>query len=91
MGLAARAVVVVLTLAGLGGLGGQVAACGGAGNALTNAAAKDPMRCEQNPDCAKGRSSYVDCTRQCVDDYECMQRCQQVQQGIDAPPGGQGR
>jgi len=47
------------------------------------AAAKDPMRCEQDPACAKARGAYPDCTKQCVDDQECESRCEQVQQGVD--------
>ena len=86
MGRQMRALAVCFAVLGLAGLSGAAAAC--KGNTLENAAAKDPMRCEQDPACAKGRSSYVDCTRQCVDDPECIQRCQQVQQGVDARPGG---
>jgi hypothetical protein len=58
---------------------GAVLSC----SATQNAAARDPMRCERDPSCARGRSSYADCTKQCVDDPECMDRCQQVQQGVD--------
>jgi hypothetical protein len=47
------------------------------------AAAKDPMHCERDPACAKARGAYPDCTRQCVDDPECVSRCEQVQQGVD--------
>ena len=56
------------------------AACG----AAEKAAAKDPMRCERDPSCAKARGAYPDCARQCSDDPECMDRCRQVQQGTDA-------
>ena len=48
------------------------------------AAAKDPMRCERDPACAKARGAYPDCARQCADDPECMDRCRQVQQGTDS-------
>ena len=56
------------------------AACG----AAENAAAKDPMKCERDPACAKERGRYPDCTRQCADDPECMDRCRQVQEGTDS-------
>jgi hypothetical protein len=61
-------------------LAGWLLGCG-SGQA---AAARDPMRCERDPACAKARGSYPDCTRQCNDDPECMSRCEQVQQGTDA-------
>jgi hypothetical protein len=72
-----RAVVLVSSLA----------ACG----TVEKAAAKDPMVCERDPNCSRGRSSYQDCYRQCVDDPQCVERCQSVQQQIDSPPGGQGK
>jgi hypothetical protein len=53
------------------------------GATVENAAAKDPMKCERNPACAHGRASYADCTKQCVDDPECVSRCKEVQQGVD--------
>jgi len=53
------------------------------GATVENAAAKDPMKCERNPECAKGRGRYVDCTSQCVDDPECVSRCKDVQRGVD--------
>ncbi len=68
----AAVVVAVATFAG-------VAACG----AAEKAAAKDPMHCERDPSCAKARGAYPDCTRQCADDPECMDRCRQVQEGTD--------
>ena len=46
-------------------------------------AAKDPMRCERDPACARARGSFPDCTKQCVDDQECESRCEQVQHGVD--------
>jgi hypothetical protein len=55
--------------------------------AAEKAAAKDPMKCERDPNCSRGRSSYQDCYRQCVDDPACVERCQSVQQQIDGPPG----
>jgi hypothetical protein len=42
---------------------------------VEKAAAHDPMRCERDPSCSKGRDNYVDCTKQCVDDPECTDRC----------------
>ena len=59
---------------------GVLVGCGGA----QATAAKDPMRCERDPACAKARGSYPDCTKQCNDDQECENRCEQVQQGTDA-------
>jgi len=56
-----------------------VVGCG----AAENAAARDPMRCERDPTCSRGRSTYADCTRQCADNPECMDRCRQVQEGVD--------
>ncbi len=56
--------------------------------AAEKAAAKDPMKCERDPNCARGRSSYQDCYRQCVDDPACVDRCQEVQHGIDGPTMG---
>jgi hypothetical protein len=68
--------VVAIALAAIAG----AAACG----AAEKAAAKDPMKCERDPSCAKERGRYPDCTRQCTDDPECMDRCRQVQQGTDS-------
>ncbi|HXN31541.1 MAG TPA: hypothetical protein VN894_06750 [Polyangiaceae bacterium] len=53
------------------------------GAAAENAAARDPMKCERNPACAQGRSSYADCTRQCVDDPQCVSLCREIQGGVD--------
>jgi hypothetical protein len=68
----ARTVALVLALAGASGCAATEAA-----------AARDPMKCERDPGCAKGRSRYIDCTRQCVDDPACLDRCREVQQGVD--------
>ncbi len=54
-------------------------ACG----AVEKAPAHDPMRCERDPACAKARGAYPDCSRQCADDPDCVDRCNQVQQGTD--------
>ncbi len=67
---------VAVAIAAIAGVG----ACG----AAEKAAAKDPMHCERDPSCAKARGSYPDCTRQCADNPECMDRCRQVQQGTDS-------
>jgi hypothetical protein len=53
--------------------------CGG----VQSAAAQDPMKCERDPSCARGRASYVDCTKQCVDDPQCVELCGEVQQTTD--------
>jgi hypothetical protein len=73
----AHAVVVGLAAA-------AVSACARAGHAAVNAAAQDPMKCERDPSCSRARASYVDCTRQCVDDPECMRLCEDVQQQTDS-------
>ena len=56
------------------------AGCSGA----QSAAARDPMKCERDPSCARARGSYADCTRQCADAPECMQRCEQIQKTTDS-------
>jgi len=65
----------VLLLAWLAAVGAASAGCA----AAENAAAKDPMRCERDPSCSRARGSYVDCTRQCVDDQECERLCEEMQ------------
>jgi len=58
------------------------AACG----SPTAAAAKDPMRCERDPVCAKQRAGFHDCSFQCVDNPECMDRCREMNSdGIGHP------
>jgi hypothetical protein len=52
-----------------------LAGCSGA----TNAAARDPMKCERNAECAKARGSYSDCSQQCADNPECVDRCREAQ------------
>jgi hypothetical protein len=44
---------------------------------LQSAAAKDPMRCERDPECLHKSKAY-DCPSQCVDDIECIKRCEMV-------------
>ena len=53
----------------------SLSACGSA----RSAAQKDPMQCERDPGCAKGRGSYADCSKQCADNPECMDRCRAAQ------------
>jgi len=48
--------------------------------AVKKAADEDPMKCERDPKCEKKRGRTLDCSRQCVDDPACMERCEQVQQ-----------
>ena len=64
---------------GLGLAPGAVSGCASA----EAAAGRDPMRCERNPDCARGRGAYSDCTKQCVDNPSCMDHCREIQ----ADPG----
>jgi hypothetical protein len=52
-----------------------VGACG----SVQAAAAKDPMKCERDPNC-KDHSRSFDCSTQCTDDPACMQRCEEVQE-----------
>jgi hypothetical protein len=54
-------------------------AAGAGCGAAEKAAAKDPVRCERDPSCAKGKEVYTDCSKQCVDDPECIDRCRSVQ------------
>jgi len=46
---------------------------------MTQAAAQDPMKCERDPACARARGSYSDCSRQCSDNPECVDRCREAQ------------
>jgi hypothetical protein len=55
----------------------------GCGSSQAAATAKDPVRCERDPTCARARGSFPDCTKQCNDDQECESRCEEVQQGVD--------
>lgn len=65
-----------------------VAAClllsGGGCASTQNAAAHDPLKCERDPSCARARGSYADCTKQCADAPDCMQRCEQMQKQTDS-------
>jgi hypothetical protein len=45
---------------------------------LKNSAAKDPQKCEQDPKCQHRSDKSQDCITSCVDNYDCIQRCDQV-------------
>ena len=47
-------------------------------NALTAAAAQDPMKCERDPKCVGHEEKSKDCVTTCVDDPECIDRCRQI-------------
>lgn len=49
-------------------------ACG----SMQASAAKDPMKCERDPKCAK-HERELDCSTQCADDPACTDRCREVQ------------
>lgn len=68
-------VIVAITMGLLGGC-----------KSLEKAAKQDPLKCERDAKCDKKRGRTLDCSRQCNDDPECMDRCEQVQ----APNGGLG-
>jgi hypothetical protein len=51
---------------------------------VKNAQARDPMKCERDPTCGRARGSYADCTRQCADAPDCVQRCEQMQKQTDS-------
>ncbi len=55
-------------------LAGSLVGCG----AVKRAAANDPMKCEQDPNCSGKYSGSRDCYTQCVDNPECISRCRQV-------------
>jgi hypothetical protein len=42
------------------------------------AAARDPMRCERDPNCMDRADRSKDCVTQCVDDPACVDRCREV-------------
>jgi hypothetical protein len=67
------------------GLASWVLAIGALGCATTqNAAARDPMKCERDPSCSRGRSSYADCTKECVDNPQCVELCSEIQRTSDS-------
>jgi hypothetical protein len=45
---------------------------------LESAAAKDPMKCEQDPKCQSHQGKSADCVTACVDDPACIDRCREV-------------
>jgi hypothetical protein len=45
---------------------------------MQNAAAKDPQKCERDPKCNHRSDKSQDCITACSDNYDCMQRCDQV-------------
>ncbi len=49
-------------------------ACG----AMERSAAKDPRKCELDPNCAHKPGNFNDCATACVDNIDCMQRCHSV-------------
>jgi hypothetical protein len=63
----------------------MVVACA-ACSSLQATAAKDPMKCERDPKCAKHDRAF-DCSSQCADDSACVDRCREVQAttGSSAP------
>jgi hypothetical protein len=67
-----------MSLAAKIALGFALAGTGGCA-ASQKAAAHDPMRCERDPNCSKGRSSYIDCSKQCADNPDCTDRCREMQ------------
>ena len=50
---------------------------------LENGAAKDPRKCELDPNCARKPGKANDCATQCSDDIACMDRCRQVTNPMD--------
>jgi hypothetical protein len=60
----------------------HVAACG----AAQASAAKDPMKCERDPNCTAHTRAF-DCSTQCADDPACVERCSEVEEqtGTRAP------
>ncbi|MFO0669821.1 MAG: hypothetical protein U0235_09375 [Polyangiaceae bacterium] len=58
----------------------SITALAGCGE-VQKAAAKDPMKCERDPDCVQKSGKSKDCATQCADNIDCMQRCQQIQRG----------
>jgi hypothetical protein len=58
---------------------GLVLALGGGGcKSMVSAAQTDPMRCERDPKCEKRRGRTMDCSMQCSDNPDCVERCEQM-------------
>ena len=51
-----------------------VAGCG----AVEKGAARDPRKCELDPNCAARPGNNQDCATACADNAACMDRCHQV-------------
>ncbi len=51
-----------------------VAGCG----AVEKGAARDPRKCELDPNCARKPGNNQDCATSCSDNADCMDRCHQV-------------
>jgi hypothetical protein len=45
---------------------------------MQSAAARDPMKCERDPNCTERADKSKDCITQCVDDPACTDRCREV-------------
>jgi hypothetical protein len=45
---------------------------------LERSAAKDPRKCELDPNCTRKPGNYNDCATACSDSIDCMDRCRQV-------------
>lgn len=45
---------------------------------VEKAAARDPMKCERDPNCDKKKDKSADCITQCADNLECADRCRSV-------------
>ncbi len=56
-----------------------VAFAGAGCGTLERAAAKDPQRCERDPNCDRRRDKSFDCSTQCSYDPECERRCREVE------------
>jgi hypothetical protein len=50
---------------------------------IENGAAKDPRKCELDPNCARKPSKYNDCATSCADNIACMDRCRSVTNPMD--------
>jgi len=51
-----------------------VAGCG----PIEKGAARDPRKCELDPNCARRPGNNQDCATACSDNADCMDRCHQV-------------
>jgi hypothetical protein len=45
---------------------------------MERSAAKDPRKCELDPNCASKPGNVNDCATSCADNIQCMDRCHQV-------------